>query len=296
MANAPQPMKFALYGLHRGSSVDPDVLRARAARAEEAGFEGLWVGDHVALPLTAPDPADEPRLEALTALTWLAAATRTIGLGVGVLVLPQRQPVLLAKQLASLDLLSGGRLTVGVAAGYVGAELRALGVAPEHRGAMTDEHIEAVRTLWVGGPQTFAGRWAAFAEVQQSPAPVQRPGQDRPGQDPRPGPPIVVGGHAPAALRRAGTVGDGWFGWGLGPEEAAVAVAEVRRVAAEAGREPERLEITITPPAPLTVEAARRYAAVGVDRLVLLPDRFDGDEIDRLVEDAAARLIGHVER
>jgi probable F420-dependent oxidoreductase len=285
MADAPQPMKFALYGLHRGSSVDPDVLRARAARAEEAGLEGLWVGDHVALPLTAPDPADEPRLEALTALTWLAAATRTIGLGVGVLVLPQRQPVLLAKQLASLDLLSGGRLTVGVAAGYVEAELRALGVAPEHRGAMTDEHIEAVRTLWAGGPQTYAGRWAAFDEVQQSPVPVQRPG-----------PPIVVGGHAPAALRRAGTVGDGWFGWGLGPDEAAAAIAEVRRVAAEAGREPERLEITITPPAPLTVEAARRYAAVGVDRLVLLPDRFDGDEIDRVVEDAAERLIGRVER
>lgn len=283
-------MTFALYGLHRGSSVDPDVLRRRAVRAEEAGFEGLWVGDHVALPLTAPDPAGEPRLEALTALTWLAAATRTIGLGVGVLVLPQRQPVLLAKQLTSLDVLSGGRLTVGVAGGYVEAELRALGADPEHRGAMTDEHIEAVRTLWAGGPQSFAGRWVAFDGVQQSPAPVQRPSPDR-----RPGPPIVVGGHARAALRRAGTVGDGWFGWELPPDEAAAAVTEVHRAAADAGRSPDELEITIAPPAPYTVESARRYAAAGVDRLVLRPDRFDGDEIDGLIESAAEGLIGRVE-
>src|SRR5947208_3518262 len=100
-------MKFALYGLHRGSSAEPQTLAKRARLAEEVGFEALWVGDHIALPIGLPDPPDQPRLEALVALTHLAALTSRVRLGVGVLVLPQRQPVLLAKQLASIDVLSG---------------------------------------------------------------------------------------------------------------------------------------------------------------------------------------------
>lgn len=276
-------MKFALYGLHRGSSVDPAVLRTRAERAEQAGFEALWVGDHIALPASAPDPADEPRLEALTALTYLAAATRSVRLGVGVLVLPQRQPVLLAKQLSSLDVLSGGRLTVGVAVGYVEEELRALGAVPEHRGAMTDEYIEAVRTLWVGGPHSFDGRWVRFTDVQMSPPPVQRPG-----------PPIIVGGHARAALRRAGRVGDGWFGWGLTIDETTRALQALGQAAEQAGRGPDELEITIAPPPPFTHGAARQYAEVGVHRLVLQPGDFTGTEIDDVIEHAARHLIGHV--
>jgi alkanesulfonate monooxygenase SsuD/methylene tetrahydromethanopterin reductase-like flavin-dependent oxidoreductase (luciferase family) len=106
--------KLALYGLHRGSSADPDTLVRRARLAEEAGFEGLRVGDHVALPAGLPDPPDRPRLEALVALTYMAAVTTRVRLGLGVIMLPQRQPVLLAKQLTSIDVLSKGRLTVGV--------------------------------------------------------------------------------------------------------------------------------------------------------------------------------------
>ncbi|HET9139224.1 LLM class flavin-dependent oxidoreductase, partial [Actinophytocola sp.] len=133
-------MKIALYGLHRGSSADPEVRTRRAQRAEEVGFESLWVGDHVALPADSTyDPPDQPRLEAVVALTHLAAVTSRVRLGFGVIVLPQRQPVLLAKQLASLDVLSGGRLTVGVGVGWIEPELRALGVSPAERGARTDE-------------------------------------------------------------------------------------------------------------------------------------------------------------
>src|SRR5262245_64886590 len=128
-------MKLARFGLHRGSSVDAETLARRARSAEAAGFESLWVGDHVALPFDGSDPPVQPRLEAVIALTYLAALTSRVRLGAGVIVLPQRQPVLLAKQLASLDVLSGGRLIVGIGVGYVEPELRALGASLADRGA-----------------------------------------------------------------------------------------------------------------------------------------------------------------
>jgi len=270
-------VKYALYGLHRGSSVDPDRLVARARRAEEAGFEGLWVGDHIALPSSAPDPATEPRLEAVVALAHLAAATRTVGLGAGVLVMPQRQPVLLAKQLASLDVLSGGRLSVGVGIGYVEAELGAFGVSLADRGAMTDEFLDAMAALWTGASASFDGRWVRFSDVTQAPAPTRRPG-----------PPIVVGGHAPASFRRAARIGDGWFGWDLDVDETEAAIANLEEATGGA----RRLEITVAPGRPITPDMAAAYAAVGVDRLVLRPDDFTGSEIDELIGRTGDDLIG----
>lgn len=274
-------MKFALFGLHRGSSVDPERLRSRAIRAEEVGFESLWVGDHIALPRTAPDSATEPRLEALTALTYLAAVTRSVRLGVGVLVVPQRQPVLLAKQLSSLDVLSGGRLTVGVGVGYVEAELNAFGATLADRGAMTDEFLDAMLALWTGTPNTFAGRWVNFAGVSQSPSPSQRPR-----------PPIVVGGHSRAAFSRAVRTGDGWFGWELDIAEAAEAIAALNEASSQAGRD--QLEITVAPKPPFTLESAAEFARVGVDRLILQPARMTGSEIDDVIELAGEDLIGRV--
>src|SRR5579859_2888366 len=138
-------LKFGLYGLQRGSGADPGTLTGRAQRAEHAGFESVWIGDHIALP---GQDGKQPRLEVVVAISYLAAATTRIRLGFGVLVLPQRQPVLLAKQLSSIDILSGGRLTVGIGVGYVEPELRALGVSLADRGARTDEYLAAMRTLW----------------------------------------------------------------------------------------------------------------------------------------------------
>jgi probable F420-dependent oxidoreductase len=278
-------MKFALYGLHRGSSVQPEKLRARAHRAEAAGFEALWVGDHIALPADAPDPATEPRLEALTALTFLAATTNSVRLGVGVLVLPQRQPVLLAKQLTSLDVLSGGRLTVGVGVGYVQAELRALGASLAGRAAMTDEFLDALGALWAGTPEAFDGQWVSFAGVVQAPRPIQRPS-----------PPIIVGGHTRAAIRRAVRVGSGWFGWNLDLDETTRAVSAVHAACRDAGRDPHSFEITITPPMAMTKDLVAEYARRDVDRLVMLPSAFDGSEIDDLIEYGGSELIGREPR
>jgi probable F420-dependent oxidoreductase len=279
-------LELALYGLHRGSSTDPDTLVRRARAAEDAGLDALWVGDHIALPADGDgDPAEQPRLEALVTLAHLAAMTTRIGLGVGVIVLPQRQPVLLAKQLTSLDVLSKGRLTVGVGVGYVEPELTALGASLADRAARTDEYLAAMRALWDEPVPSFDGEFVQFSGVIQRPRPAQRPH-----------PPIVVGGHAPRAYRRAAQLGNGWYGWDLDPDQTADALASLRAAEATHGRPPElgELEITITPPGPVDLDTARRYADLGVHRLVYQPDTMDGTAIDDLIDSLANTLVGKV--
>ena len=171
-------LKAALFGLHRGGSADPDTLVRRARLAEDVGFESFWVGDHVVLPSGAPAPGadlpEQPRLEAVVALAYLAALTSRVRLAVGTIVLPQRQPVLLAKQLSTIDVLSKGRLIVGIGIGYLEPELRALGAALADRGARTDEYLAAMRALWDQPTPSFAGRFVSFADVIKRPRPVQR--------------------------------------------------------------------------------------------------------------------------
>jgi probable F420-dependent oxidoreductase len=267
--------------LQRGSGVEPDTLVRRAQLAEAAGFESLWVGDHIALP--AEQDGTQPRLEVVVAVSHLTAVTTRVRLGFGVLVLPQRQPVLLAKQLSSIDVLAKGRLIVGIGAGYVEPELRALGVSLADRGARTDECLAAMRALWTQPAPSFRGRFVAFDEVFQRPWPVQRPH-----------PPIVVGGHSHAALRHAVMAGNGWYGVYLDLEQTAAALARLRQVAAECER-PARLgelEITITPPAPIGFDTARRYADLGVHRLVIPPAASDGSDIEALIQSVGDTLVG----
>nr|WP_052479191.1 LLM class F420-dependent oxidoreductase [Kibdelosporangium sp. MJ126-NF4]CTQ89998.1 Luciferase-like monooxygenase superfamily [Kibdelosporangium sp. MJ126-NF4] len=279
-------LKLALYGLHRGSGAEPETLARRARAAEDAGFEALWVGDHIALPVDeSGDPAAQQRLEAVVALTYLAALTTRIRLGFGVIVLPQRQPVLLAKQLSTIDFLSGGRLTVGIGVGWVEPELAALGVPMAERAARTDEYLAAMRVLWDEPTPSFTGEFVSFADVIQRPRPVQRPH-----------PPIVIGGHAPAALRRVVRSGNGWYGWDLDVEQTAVALAGLREAQSRHGRPAElgELEITITPPGLPDVGTARRYADLGVHRLVLQPHTMDGSDLDELIATVGETLVGRV--
>ena len=278
-------LKLGLYGLHRGSSVDPDTLSRRARAAEVAGFESLWVGDHIALPMSQDDPPDQPRLEALVALTYLAACTVRVRLVAGVIVLPQRQPVLLAKQLASIDALSRGRLTVGIGVGYMEAELRALGVALAERAGRTDEYLAALRALWDEPVPAVEGRYVAFSGVLQRPRPVQRPH-----------PPIVVGGWTPPALRRAVREGNGWYGWQMDLEQTAQTLSALRETARREDRPAAlgELEITITPTGPVNVDVASRYRDLGVHRLALLPSTTDGSAIDDLIASVGDTLIGRV--
>jgi probable F420-dependent oxidoreductase len=275
-------LKLALFGLHRGSSVEPDTLARRARLAEEAGFEGIWVGDHIALPSSL---GDEPRLEAVVAVTYVAAVTSRVRLGIGLIVLPQRQPVLLAKQLSSLDVLSSGRLTVGIGVGYVEEEMRALGVSLADRGARTDEYLAAMRALWGEPTPSFEGRFVSFADVVERPRPIQRPH-----------PPIVVGGHSPAAHRRAVQQGNGWYGWDLNLEETAEALARLRETARHHDRPAGlgELEITITPPGTVDLDTARRYADLGVHRLAIRPRTTAGSAIDELIASVGETLAGRL--
>ncbi|MBO0770020.1 MAG: TIGR03619 family F420-dependent LLM class oxidoreductase [Actinobacteria bacterium] len=276
-------LKFGLYGLLRGGGADADTLVGRARHAERVGFESLWVGDHIALP----DDQDgrQPRLEVVVAISHLAAVTTRIRLGFGVLVLPQRQPVLLARQLSSIDVLSKGRLTVGVGVGYVEPELRALGVSLAERGARTDEYLAAMRVLWTEPEPSFEGRFVSFSGVYQQPPPVQRPH-----------PPIVVGGHSEAACRRAATTANGWYGVYLDVDEAARTLTRLRKAVAGCDRPASlgELEITITPPGRIDPDTARRYADLGVHRLVLQPGTEDGSDMDELIDSAGTTLIGRL--
>lgn len=279
-------MKLGLFGLHRGSSADPETLGRRARMAEEVGFESLWVGDHIALPVDASgDPPTQNRLEAVVALTYMAALTSRVRLGLGVLVLPQRQPVLLAKQLTSLDVLSNGRVIVGIGVGYVEPELRALGATLADRGPRTDEYLAAMRALWDEPAPSFEGRFVSFAGVLQRPRPVQLPH-----------PPIVIGGHSPAAYRRAVETGSGWYGWELDPEQAARAAAGLRQASSRYERPPllGEIEITITPPGVPDLDTVRRYAEAGVHRLAIHPQTMEGSAIDELITTVGETLAGRV--
>src|SRR5262249_23279159 len=188
-------MRFGLFGINFASCSDPDLQRRVACAAEESGFDSVWTGEHVALPVRdnpVPTPAETPFLDSLVALARVAGFTERLRLGTGVLVLPHHNPVLLAKALTSLDVLSGGRLIAGFAGGYVEAEFRALGVDFHQRGAIADQHLAAIRTLWTERGPRFRGTFARFSDVRFEPKPIQRPH-----------PPIVIGGTARPEARRA---------------------------------------------------------------------------------------------
>jgi probable F420-dependent oxidoreductase len=226
-------MEFGISIPNFRGPTGPETFIDMARAAEQLGFEALWVGDHVVLPertvsvypyarldhatapredgtrrdfreatgLTDVDPRD-PLYEPLVVLSVLAGLTHRIRLGVGVLVVPYRHPVLTAKMLATLDVMSGGRLVLGVGVGWLQEEFEALGGSYEHRGAMTDEYLAVMHALWTEDRPIFEGRFARIAPgTCFAPKPLQKPTL-----------PIWVGGNSPAALRRAVRVGTGWFG------------------------------------------------------------------------------------
>jgi probable F420-dependent oxidoreductase len=287
MANVP---KLGLFGVHRGENAEPVALARRARLAEEAGFESVWVGDHISLPMgaraVAAYPAEQPRLEAVTTLGYLAGITSRVRLGVGVIVMPQRQPLLLAKQLTTVDVLSNGRLIFGIGVGYVPSELEALGASMADRGARTDEYLAAIRAIWDERAPAFAGRYVAWSDLMQRPLPIQRPG-----------PPVVVGGSSAAAYRRAILQANGFYGHNLSLDETTRVLGEIRALAGQHERPAElgAREISIAPRERLDMDLVRRYLELGVDRVILLPHDLDGPtaveaEIARIGETVIGRL------
>ena len=287
-------MEFGYFGINMGSFSDPESIALIARTAEDAGYESIWTGEHVVLidPQETPSPAPPatPILDTVAALAFAAAHTQRVKLGSGIILLPQRNPVVLAKELAGIDVLSNGRLIFGVGVGYVKGEFDAIGVPYEERGPRTSEHIEAIRALWTQDKPDFQGEFTQFSGIQSRPQPVQNPH-----------PPILVGGMSPPAYRRTVAHADGWYGFFQTPEATEVALKGLEAAATRVERPAHLgpLEISITPPAHPDADTVRRFEDLGVSRLILMrsfadmvsmPDASERDEILAYIERTSEEL------
>jgi len=281
-------MKFGLFGINNGILADPAIASRTVKAAEAAGFESVWTGEHIVLPdpqvPPSPSAPQTPFADTSTWLAFLAGQCETLKLGTGIIILPQRNPVELAKELATVDVASQGRLLFGLGAGYLEPEFRAMGIRFEDRGERTDEYIDVIKALWTETNPTFSGETVRFEGIDAHPRPVQDPH-----------PPIHVGGHSPPALRRAVRRGNGWYGFFQDLDATAAALRSLEEASKKIERPAElgRLEISITPPGPVDHDSARRFEDLGVDRLILMRSMADmtggGDD------EACDKVLGFIE-
>jgi probable F420-dependent oxidoreductase len=280
-------MKFGLFGINFGACAAPAAAANVARAAESAGFESLWTGEHVVLPdpqaPPSPAPPLTPMLDPAVALAFIAAHTKSIRLGTGIIILPQRNPVVLAKELASLDVLSGGRLIFGIGIGYLKPEFDAIGAPFDHKGPRSEEFLAAILALWTMEKPAYSGRFVKFGGVNAMPRPAQKPH-----------PEIVFGGRTPDAYSRAARLAKGWYGFALDLDATAKSIEGVRAACAKAGRRFEELEISVTPRGPVDRDTARRFADLGVHRLILLPRPGDEAALIEFIREVGRDLIGQV--
>ncbi len=272
-----------------------DYTAAVVTRAEQCGFDSLWVGEHVVFPDPMPPypySADgtfplPPNTDVPDPIAWLAhagAITSTIKLATGAVILPQRNPVVLAKELATVDLLSGGRVLFGVGVGWMPDEARALGVPFEERGRRTEEFIAAMRALWTSDLSTFEGRHAGFRRVRSYPKPAAKDRRI----------PIIVGGGGPIGARRAGRLGDGYYPFHTTLDDLAGLLEVMRKAAVDADRDPDGIEVSVLSFAasgdeqvsPALLEEYRRMEDLGVSRVV----------VARLFDDTGTKAVDAIER
>jgi probable F420-dependent oxidoreductase len=258
-----------------------DLLESVAAESEARGISTLWVGEHVVLfdeykssyPYAAdgriPAPSGSGLLEPMVTLSYLAARTRTVRLGTAMLLLPQRNPVYVAKEVSSLDWLSGGRVDLGIGVGWLKEEFDALNVPWERRGARTDEYLEVLRTLWCDDTSSFDGELYQLPNCEMFPKPVQQPH-----------PPLHIGGETTAALRRAARHGQGWHTFNRSPAELAEGLQQLDSLLDDAGRKRSELRITVCPYFnQLTPEMVEQYAEAGADAVAALFFCFSADDV-----------------
>ena len=282
-------MKFGL-AFASSIAIDGQAAMEVSRRAEAAGFESLWGGEHVILPSKIessypytkdgklPARPDTPIPDPLIWLAFAAAAAPTMRLGTCILIVPQRNPLILAKELATLDQLSGGKVELGLGVGWLEEEFQALGVPWERRGARNDEYIEAMRTLWSGPEVEFHGEFVDFPTVTCSPRPVQA------------SIPILVGGDSDVAIRRAARLADGYFPGEGDVDRLASLITRVRQAAEDAGRDPDEIEINAMFSAHMSDPAAgvERFTELGVGRIMVPAFFFAGagglDRMDQFAE------------
>ena len=250
----------------------PDYLVAVAEEAEARGIHGIWVGEHVvafqsygsSYPYAGdgkmPLPAESGLLEPFTTLAFLAARTTRVRLGTAMVLLPQRNPVYTAKDVSTVDWLSGGRVDFGIGVGWLREEFEALGVPWERRGARTDEYIDVLRTLWCDGESSFEGDFYRLPPSTMFPKPVQQPH-----------PPLHIGGESDAALRRTARRAQGWHTFNRAPEDLAAPLTRLDELLAAEGRRRSDITVTVCPYFhPVDEGAIERYGEAGADAVALL--------------------------
>jgi probable F420-dependent oxidoreductase len=294
-------MNFGVWIPNCRHLATPDIIRSAAVRAEQLGYDSVWVSDHVVVPHANVVNFGETVFDPLVTLAVLAGATSRVRLGTTVLIVPYRNAVVTAKMIASLDALSGGRVVLGIGAGWVAAESAMLGVPFAERGAMTDEHLRAMQELWTSRAPSFAGKYTTFGDLVFEPKPVQKPH-----------PPIWVGGHSRAALRRTAQLGAAWHPINRPPAELRAGRAELARLCQAGGRVTPpaltlRNDIRVLEPgesAPKSAHAGRvlagdatalvdqlaELADCGVEHLVLEFLAADGRELDAQMTTFAERV------
>jgi len=287
-------MKFGIMFANVGPFGTPDLLAEFATKAEEAGIESLWTVEHVVVPVgyqsrypyspTGRMPGEEswPIPDPILPLAFAAAVTKRIRLGTGVVILPQRHPFYVAKELATLDVLSSGRAIFGIGVGWLEEEFRALGIPFADRAARTHESVRAIRSLWKEQPEPFEGEFFRWGPVQSNPKPVQKPGV-----------PIVVGGHTEIAAKRAARYGDGFFPAGNDPVHLTRLFDVLRSECRRIGRNPGEIEISAGAGL-VDLDQARRLKDIGVQRIGVAPMGFDREAFAKGLGEFADKVIGKV--
>ena len=267
-----------------------------AVCCEDLGFDSVWASEHVFNVSYVYDRiGDKPYYEPLTVLTYVAAKTSTIGLGTSVLVLPYHNPIRLAKVAATLDVLSGGRMMLGVGVGVIEEELEAMGSPFAERGAITDETIAIMKELWTNEDPSYLGKYHSFSGMKFTPKPVQKPHI-----------PIIIGGTSKAAIRRAARSGAAWHPTALSPEVLAQGMEYLKEQAVTAGRDPSEVEVSVSAAIGSThnhnryslgedpeevLERAQKYQEMGVGRLVVSPNTRDQSQLRPIMEMIAEVVI-----
>ncbi|MCZ6782124.1 MAG: LLM class F420-dependent oxidoreductase [Proteobacteria bacterium] len=284
-------MKFGVAFANIGPFIEPEEAVFLARACEEAGIESLWTVEHVAVPSgyqaqypyspdgKMPGPEDAPIPDPLIWLAYVAGATQKIQLATGILILPQRHPIYVAKEVATLDRLSGGRMVLGIGIGWLEEEFRSLGIPFDERVGRTEEACAALRSLWKPGAHAFKGEHFHWDALESNPKPA-RPG----------GVPIVVGGHVKGAARRAARVGDGFFPLKADGPRLGELLGVMGEECARVGRDPAGIEITTSLPGP-DLDAIRRLEDQGVSRLVMGPPGFDRDAVRKGLDSFADAVM-----